>query len=151
MAGAINIKNKAARFNYELLENFTAGISLTGTEIKSIRLNKASIKEAYCVVSNDEVFVRNMHIQEYENGSYNNHFPRRDRKLLLNRHEINKLTKKLKNQGLTIVPLKVFLTEKGWAKIEIALAKGKKTHDKRHDLKAKDDKRSMDRAQSGRY
>lgn len=146
MSNNINIKNKRASFEYEFLENFTAGIQLTGTEIKSIRAGKASIVEGYCFMKNGELFIKNMYIAEYEQGSYNNHNPKRDRKLLLNRAELNKLEKKKKDVGLTIVPLKVFINKKGYAKLDIALAKGKKLHDKRHDLKAKDAKRQMDRA-----
>lgn len=146
MSNQINIKNKKAKFEYEFLEKFTAGLQLYGTEIKSIRAGKASIVEGYCFVNNGEVFIKNMYISEYEQGSYNNHEPRRDRKLLLNRHEIDKLIKKKKDVGLTIVPISLFINGKGYAKLDIALAKGKKLHDKRHDLKAKDDKRSMDRA-----
>lgn len=146
MTNKINIKNKKASFEYEFLEKFTAGIQLTGTEIKSIRAGKASIVEGYCFLKNGEVFIKNMYIAEYEQGSYNNHDPKRDRKLLLNRTEINKLEKKKKDVGLTIIPLSLFINGKGYAKLDIALAKGKKLHDKRHDLKAKDAKRSMDRA-----
>ncbi len=146
MKNQINIQNKKARFEYHLEETFTAGIVLTGTEIKSIRNGKASILEAYCVFVDGEVFIRNMHITAYENGSFYNHQPRSDRKLLLNRKEINKIEKFLKDKGNTIVPLKMFISEKGWAKLNIALAKGKKLHDKRQDLKEKDDKRDMDRA-----
>jgi len=146
VSNQINIKNKKARFEYEFLEKFTAGLQLYGTEIKSIRAGKASIVEGYCYVHKGEVFIKNMYIAEYEQGSYNNHEPRRDRKLLLNRSEIDKLIKKKKDVGLTIVPISLFLNGKGYAKLDIALAKGKKIHDKRHDLKTKDDKRSMDRA-----
>ena len=146
MANQINIKNKKAKFEYEFLEKFTAGIVLTGTEIKSIRAGKASIVEGYCFVNNGELFIKNMYIAEYEQGSYNNHDPKRTRKLLLNHNEIDKLVKKKKDVGLTIVPLSLFINGKGYAKLDIALAKGKKLHDKRHDLKAKDDKRAMDRA-----
>lgn len=145
MADQINIKNKKAKFEYEFIEKFTAGIQLTGTEIKSIRAGKASIVEAFCYIANDEVFVKNMYIAEYEQGSYNNHEPRRNRKLLLNRTEINKLIKKKKDVGLTIVPLSLFINGKGYAKLDIALAKGKKLHDKRNDLKDKDNKRNLDR------
>jgi len=141
----IDIKNKKARFLYEFLDNYTAGIVLTGTEIKSIRNGKASIMEAYCVMEKGECFIRNMYIAEYENGTHNNHEPRRDRKLLLNRQELRKLEKKLKNEGLTIVPSKLFIGEKNLAKINIHLAKGKKIHDKRQDLKDKDNKRNLDR------
>lgn len=145
MGNNINIKNKRASFEYEFLEKFTAGIQLTGTEIKSIRAGKASIVEGYCFMKNGELFIKNMYIAEYEQGSYNNHNPKRDRKLLLNRTELNKLEKKKKDVGLTIVPLKVFINKNGYAKMDIALAKGKKMHDKRHDLKDKDAKRQMDR------
>tara|TARA_B100000809_G_scaffold246320_1_gene274182 strand:+ start:3613 stop:4062 length:450 start_codon:yes stop_codon:yes gene_type:complete len=146
VSNQINIKNKKARFEYEFLEKFTAGLQLYGTEIKSIRAGKASIVEGYCYVHNGEVFIKNMYIAEYEQASYNNHEPRRDRKLLLNRNEIDKLIKKKKDVGLTIVPISLFLNGKGYAKLDIALARGKKIHDKRQDLKTKDDKRSMDRA-----
>jgi len=146
MGNQINIKNRKAKFEYEFLEKFTAGIQLYGTEIKSIRAGKASIVEGFCFVNNDELFIKNMYISEYEQGSYNNHEPRRTRKLLLNRNEIDKLIKKKKDVGLTIVPLSLFINDKGYAKLDIALAKGKKLHDKRHDLKDKDAKRSMDRA-----
>ena len=142
----INIQNKKARFEYHLLEKFTAGIQLKGTEIKSIRNGKASIMEAYGLFHEGEVYVRNMYISEYEKGSYNNHKPRSDRKLLLNAKEIIKVEKFLKTKGNTLVPVKLFLSEKGWLKILIACATGKKTHDKRQDLKLKDDKREMDRA-----
>jgi len=146
VSNKVNIKNKKAKFEYEFLEKFTAGIQLTGTEIKSIRAGKASIVEAYCYVNNNEIFIKNMYVAEYEQGSYNNHEPRRDRKLLLNRNEIDKLVKKKKDVGLTIIPISLFINGKGYAKLDIALAKGKKLHDKRQDLKSKDDKRAMDRA-----
>ena len=142
----LNIRNKKARFEYHLEDVFNAGIQLSGTEIKSIRNGKASILEAYCVYSNSEVWIRNMHITEYENGSFYNHKPRADRKLLWNRKEIEKIEKFLKIKGNTLIPLKLFLSEKGWVKVEIACAIGKKLHDKRQDLKEKDDKREMDRA-----
>lgn len=144
--GQINIKNKRARFEYHLEDEFTAGLVLAGTEIKSIRNNKASILEAYCVLQDGEVFIRNMFINEYANSSFYKHKPKGDRKLLLNQREIDKLEKWMKVKGNTIIPLKVFLSEKGWAKILIACAKGKKLHDKREDMKAKDDKREMERA-----
>lgn len=146
MKNQINIQNKKARFEYHLIDKFVAGMQLTGTEIKSIRNGKASIVEAYCVFQDGEVFIRNMHINAYENGSYYNHKPRGDRKLLLNRKEINKIEKFLKVKGNALVPLRMFISEKGWAKLEIATAQGKKLHDKRQDLKEKDDKRAMDRA-----
>ncbi len=142
----LNIRNKKARFEYHLEDVYQAGIQLSGTEIKSIRNGKASILESYCIYSNAEVWIRNMHITEYENGSFYNHKPRADRKLLLNKKEIEKLEKFLKTKGNTLIPLKLFLSEKGWVKVEIACAIGKKLHDKRQDLKEKDDKREMDRA-----
>ncbi|MGE0560894.1 MAG: SsrA-binding protein SmpB [Flavobacteriales bacterium] len=146
MSNQINIKNKRASFEYEFLETFTAGIQLTGTEIKSIRAGKASIIEGYCFIKDGELFIKNMYIAEYDKGTYNNHDPKRDRKLLLNRSELDKLEKKKKDVGLTIIPLKVFISKNGFAKMDIALAKGKKLHDKREDLKGKDAKREMDRA-----
>jgi len=141
----VEVKNKKARFEFEWLEDFNAGIVLTGTEMKSIRNGKASIMESFCVVRDGEVFIRNMYIAEYENGSYNNHVPRRDRKLLLGRNEIRKLEKKLKDKGLTVIASKLYINEKNLAKLRIHLAKGKKLHDKRDDLKNKDIKREMDR------
>ena len=145
-APTINIKNKKARFEYHLQDVFNAGIVLSGTEIKSIRNNKASILEAYCIYHDGEVWIRNMFVNEYENGTFYNHRPRAGRKLLLNRKEINRIEKFLKVKGNTIIPLKLYLSDKGWVKLEIAFAVGKKLHDKRHDLKQKDDQREMDRA-----
>ena len=145
MYSKIDIKNKKAKFEFEFLETFTAGLQLSGTEIKSIRNNKASITEAYGVMINHELFLRNMYIADYENGTHYNHDTKRDRKLLLNKIELGKLNKKLKNKGLTIVPVKLFISDNGWAKINIALAKGKKIHDKREDLKSKDAQREIDR------
>lgn len=146
MQKQINIQNKRARFEYLLLDKFVAGVVLSGTEIKSIRSGKASILEAYCVFDRGEVWIRNMHIAAYENGSFYNHSPKADRKLLLNKKEIRAIERFLKDKGNTVVPLKMFLSEKGWVKIDIATAQGKKLHDKRHDLKEKDDKREMARA-----
>lgn len=141
----INIKNKRATFDYELLDTYTAGIVLTGTEIKSIRLGKASLVDTYCLFERGELWVRNMHIAEYFYGTYNNHNARRDRKLLLNRNELRKLTRLTKETGFTIVPTRLFINDKGLAKLVIAVAKGKKQYDKRQSLKEKEDKRSMDR------
>lgn len=141
----INIVNRRARFEYQLFDTYVAGIRLKGTEIKSLRLGKANIKEAFCVIEEGEIFLRNMHIAEYENASFYQHSPKADRKLLLNRKEINKLDKKMSIKGFTIVPLRIFINNKGLAKVEIALAQGKKLYDKRQDLKEKDDKRIMDR------
>ena len=145
MSSKVEIKNKKAKFEFEFVETFTAGIQLFGTEIKSIRNNKASITEAYAVMVKNELFIRNMYIADYENGGNFNHESKRDRKLLLNRIELNKINKKLKAKGLTIVPIKLFINNKGLAKIDIALAKGKKIHDKREDLKSKDAKIEIDR------
>lgn len=142
---AINIKNKRATFDYELVETFTAGIVLTGTEIKSIRLGKASLVDTYCFFERDELWVRNMHIAEYFYGTYNNHSARRDRKLLLNKNELRKLSRLTKETGFTIIPTRLFINEKGLAKLVIAVAKGKKQYDKRQSLREKEDKRSMDR------
>ena len=127
------------------MDTFTAGIVLTGTEIKSIRLGKASLVDTFCFFAREELWVKNMHIAEYFYGSYNNHVARRDRKLLLNRKELKKLERATKETGFTIVPLRMFINEKGLAKVVIALAKGKKQYDKRQSLREKDDKRDMDR------
>jgi SsrA-binding protein len=142
----IVIKNKKASFDYEFIETFVTGIVLTGTEIKSIRLGKASLVDTYCAFINKELWVKNMNISEYFYGTYNNHSTRRDRKLLLNRKELNKIERLVKDTGITIVPTKLFLNEKGLAKVVIAVAKGKKAYDKRQSLREKDDKRDMDRA-----
>lgn len=142
----ITIKNKRATFDYEILDRFTAGIQLFGTEIKSIRDGKASLTETYCTFLGDELWVKNMNISTYFFGTYNNHEPRRDRKLLLTKKELSKLMRATKETGNTIVPIKMFINEKGLAKIDIGLARGKKTYDKRQSLKEKDDKREMDRA-----
>ena len=141
----INIKNKKASFEFELIETFVAGIQLVGTEIKSIRGGKVNMGESYCQFYSDELYVKNLHISEYEFGTHNNHEARRDRKLLLNKKELLKLQKKVKESGLTIVPTKMFVNDNGLAKIVIALARGKKTYDKRESLKLKDAKRDMDR------
>jgi SsrA-binding protein len=142
----ISIKNKRATFDYEILDRFVAGIQLYGTEIKSIRDGKAGLSDTYCSFIKNELWVKNMHIATYFFGTYNNHDVRRDRKLLLNKRELNKLTRATKETGNTIVPTKLFINEKGLAKIEIGIAKGKKNYDKRQSLKEKEDKRSMDRA-----
>ena len=140
------IKNKRATFDYELVDKFTAGIVLVGTEIKSIRLGKASLVDTFCFFAgNDELWVKNMNISEYSFGSYNNHLPRRDRKLLLNRKELIKLQREVKDNGMTIVPTKLFINDKGLCKVEIALARGKKEYDKRESIKEKDAKRDIDR------
>ena len=141
----INIKNKKASFDYEFVDTYTAGIVLTGTEIKSIRLWKASLVDTYCYFINGELWVKNMHISEYFYGSYNNHTARRERKLLLSKKELRNLQNEEKHPGFTIVPTRLFINEKGLAKLVIALAKGKKQYDKRQSLKEKDDKREIDR------
>ena len=146
MSGSsINIKNKKAKFEYELLEKFTAGMKLLGTEIKSIRDNKASIAEAYCAFQQGELFVKNLYIAPYEPAGGQGHEERRDRKLLLNKQELSKLRKKMKDQGMTIVPTLLFISDSGYAKLNIAIAKGKKLYDKRESLKQKDIKREIDR------
>jgi len=142
----ILIKNKRATFDYEIEERFVAGLQLFGTEIKSIRDGKASLVDTFCTFINNELWVRNMHISTYFFGTYNNHEVRRDRKLLLNARELKKLMKATKETGYTIVPTKLFIIDKGLAKIEIGLARGKKNYDKRESLKEKEDKRLMDRA-----
>lgn len=141
----IRIKNKRASFEYFLVEQLTAGIVLTGTEIKSIREGKASLADSYCSFINNELFVRGMHITEYTYGTYNNHDPKRDRKLLLTARELKKLHTKVKEKGFTIVPVVLFTNEKGLAKLEIALARGKHYFDKRESLKEKDSKRELER------
>ncbi len=142
----IQIKNKRATFDYELIDTFTAGIVLTGTEIKSIRQGKASLVDTFCFFANGELWVKNMYIAEYFYGSYNNHAARRDRKLLLNRKELKSIEAATKTTGLTIVPVRMFLNERGLVKVVVATAKGKKSYDKRNSLKEREDKRAMDRA-----
>ena len=145
MQKQVNIKNKRARFEYELIDQYTAGIVLTGTEIKSIRAAKASIAESFCEFNfHGELFVINMSIENYSHGGYVNHRVRADRKLLLRKKELRKLFKEVKNVGLTIVPLNLFINDKGYAKLRIALARGKKIHDKRETIKDRDNKRQLD-------
>ncbi|MDR3094746.1 MAG: SsrA-binding protein SmpB [Bacteroidales bacterium] len=141
----IHIRNKKASFEYEFLEKYVAGIQLVGTEIKSIRAGKANITDAYCFFRNSELWIQGLHIAEYSWGTCNNHDPKRERKLLLNRKELNKLERKAQDKGLTIIAIRMFLNEKGYAKLEIALSRGKKMYDKRQDLKEKDSKRELDR------
>lgn len=145
MKNDINIKNRKAKFEYEILDKYTAGIKLAGTEIKAIREGKASIAESFCEFSNNELFVVNMTVQEYSHATYFNHDPKHARKLLLNRKELRKLEKEVKNSGLTIVPLRLFINDRGLAKLQIALAKGKKLYDKREVIKERDSKRKLDR------
>ena len=146
MQKKINIQNKRARFEYELIEQYTAGLVLTGTEIKSIRLGKATITDSFCEFNErGELFVINMNIQEYAWGTNYNHRPKAERKLLMNKQELRKLEKEVKNVGLTIVPLRMFITDKGYAKLVIAMAKGKKLYDKRETIKDRENKRDLDR------
>lgn len=142
----ISIRNKRASFEYYLLEEFVAGLQITGTEIKSIREGKANLTDAYCNFKGEELFVINMHIAEYALGTHYNHEPKRDRKLLLNKRELRKIATKTKEKGLTMIPMELFVNEKGLAKLKFAIAKGKKLYDKRETLKTKDNKREMDRS-----
>ena len=145
MAEDIKIRNKKASFEYFLLEKFICGICLTGTEIKSIREGKANLVDSYCLFNNNELYVKSLHISEYTFGTSYNHEPKRDRKLLLNKRELRKIQNKIKDQGITIIPTLLFVNEKGLAKLEIAIAKGKKLYDKRETLKQKDTQREIDR------
>ena len=146
----INIKNKKASFAYQFIDKSIAGIALLGTEIKSIRNNEANISDAYCIIKNNEIFLINLHISEYKNASLNNHNPKRERKLLLNKQEINKIEKKTKEKGNTIIPIRLFINNKGKAKVEISVAKGKKIYDKREDIKERDMKRDLEKIKKNR-
>ncbi len=148
---AVNIKNKRASFDYEFVDTFTAGIVLTGTEIKSIRMGKASLVDTFCYFNNGELWVKNMYIAPYFYGSYNNHTERRERKLLLSKKELRNLESETKAPGFTIVPVRMFINEKGLAKLVIALARGKKEYDKRQSMKEKEDRREMDSARKNFY
>ena len=141
----INIRNRKAEFEYFLLTKYTAGLVLTGTEIKSIRAGKASFSDTYCGFVDNELWVHNLHISEYAAGSYNNHEPKRDRKLLLTKRELRKIQSKLNERGTTVIPTLLYINEKGYAKLEIALAKGKKMYDKRESIKEKDNRRADSR------
>ena len=145
----INIKNKRAEHEYFLMDTLTAGLVLTGTEIKSIRNGKAGLADSYCMFKDDELFVIGMHIAEYDKGAYNNHDPKRDRKLLLTARELRKLKNKVQEKGLTIVPVLLYINEKGLAKLDIALARGKHYYDKRESLKTKDSKRDIEKQLKG--
>ena len=147
----VNIKNKKAYFDYFVEETFEAGLVLQGTEIKSIRKGKASIAEAHCVFHGKELFVRNMNISEYAFGTYNNHEPKRERKLLLKARELKKMEKKTKESGYTIIPLRLYISESGYAKMEIGLSRGKRKYDKRDTLKEKDNRREMERKDTYKY
>jgi len=145
MGNTIKIKNKRVSWEYFLIEKYVAGIVLTGTEIKSIRNGKASLADSYCYFEGNELFVRGMHIAEYDYGSYNNHLAKRDRKLLLTKRELKKLHTKVKEKSFTIIPVSLFINERGLAKLEIALARGKHYYDKRNTLKEKDTRREIER------
>ncbi|AVR45828.1 SsrA-binding protein [Christiangramia fulva] len=147
MKNKINIKNRKAKFNYEFLDKYTAGIKLAGTEIKAIREGKASIAESFCEFQDHELYVINMHVEEYSHASHFNHDPKSERKLLLQKRELRKLEKEVTNSGLTIIPLRLFINDRGLAKVEIALAKGKKLYDKRETIKDRESKRRLDRIQ----
>jgi len=140
---SVEIKNKRAKFDYEWLDTYTAGLQLVGTEVKSIRMGKASIAEAYCYMTEGELFIKGMNVTEWSHGNIFNHDPIRERKLLLSKRELDKIDKALKDQGTTVVPTKLFISEKGWIKLNIAVAKGKKNYDKRQTLKEKDAKRDL--------
>ena len=142
----VDIRNKRATFDYIVLDRYTAGIVLTGTEIKSIRAGKAGLVDTFCYIHNGEVWVKNMYVAEYDRGSYGNHLPRRDRKLLLNRREIRALAEATKAPGFTLVPLRLFINDDGRAKVDVALCRGKKEFDKRASRRQKDERREMDRA-----
>jgi len=141
----VNIENRRAKFDYQFIEKLVAGMILTGTEIKSIREGKAALVDSYCYFRNNELFIKNMNISEYSEGTHYNHEPNRERKLLLNKLELNKLQKKMKDQGLTIIPVRLFISDSGYAKLEIALAKGKKEFDKRESIKKRDIERETSR------
>ena len=141
----VNIENRRAKFDYQFLEKLVAGMVLTGTEIKSIREGKAALSDSYCYFRNGELYIKNMHIAEYAMGTHYNHEPNRERKLLLSKAELNKLQKKLKDQGLTVIPVRLFISQSGYAKLEIALAKGKKEFDKRESIKKRDTEREINR------
>jgi SsrA-binding protein len=145
ISNTVNIENRKAKFDYQFIDTLTAGMVLKGTEIKSIREGKAGLADSYCYFKNDELYVRNFHITEYENASFRNHEPMRERKLLLTKHELSKWLRKVKDQGLTIVPVRLFISDKGFAKMDIALAKGKKAFDKRETIKKRDVEREMNR------
>jgi SsrA-binding protein len=146
LKGNINVKNRKASFEFELIERLVAGMQLVGTEIKSIRNGKVSLNEAYCQFFAGELYAKNIHIAEYELGTCNNHSAKRDRKLLLSKKELQKLERKIKESGLTIIPTRLFINDRGLAKLEIALARGKKMYDKRETLKRKDAQRDIERA-----
>ncbi len=145
-ASTVNIKNKSASFEFFFIETFTAGIVLQGTEIKSIRMQNVNINDGFCYINDNGLWIKNMHISKYNEGTYNNHDPLKDRKLLLKKREIYKISQLLIDKGITIIPIRLFINDKGLAKLEIAVAKGKKLYDKREDIKTKDLKRELNRS-----
>ena len=145
IAATVNIVNRKASFNYFISETWEAGIVLTGTEIKAIREGKANLVDAYCVFQNTELWVKNLHISAYEKGGYTNHAPREDRKLLLHRYQLKRILAKLKEKGVTLIPLRLYIEERGFAKLELGLARGKKLYDKRDSLKDAEAKRELGR------
>jgi SsrA-binding protein len=146
IAATVNITNKKASFNYFITETWEAGIVLTGTEIKAIREGKANLTDAYCVFKNTELWVKNLHISAYEKGGYSNHSPREDRKLLLHRYQLKRILAKLKEKGVTLIPIRLYIEERGFAKLELGLARGKKLYDKRESIKDAESKRELGRA-----
>jgi SsrA-binding protein len=150
MSNAINIKNKKAYFEFEFIDKFIAGIQLTGTEIKSIREGKVNMNDGWCYFQKNELWIKNLNISTYDKGTHYNHEPLRPRKLLLNKKELKKLQDKIKEKGLTVIPLRLFINDRGFAKLEIALSKGKKIHDKRNTIKEREAKREMGREGKGR-
>lgn len=146
IAATVNITNKKASFNYFITETWEAGIVLTGTEIKAIREGKANLTDAYCVFKNTELWVKNLHISAYEKGGYTNHSPREDRKLLLHRYQLKRILAKLKEKGVTLIPIRLYIEERGFAKLELGLARGKKLYDKRESIKDAESKRELGRA-----
>lgn len=146
IAATVNITNKKASFNYFITETWEAGIVLTGTEIKAIREGKANLTDAYCIFKNTELWVKNLHISAYEKGGYTNHSPREDRKLLLHRYQLKRILAKLKEKGVTLIPIRLYIEERGFAKLELGLARGKKLYDKRESIKDAESKRELGRA-----
>lgn len=151
MSDTINIKNKKAYFEFEFIDKYVAGIQLTGTEIKSIRESKVNMNDGWCYFQKNELWIKNLNISTYDKGTHYNHEPLRPRKLLLNKKELKKLQDKIKDKGLTVIPLRLFINDRGFAKLEIALAKGKKIHDKRNTIKEREAKREMGRDGKARY
>lgn len=145
IAATVNITNRKAGFNYFISDSWEAGIVLTGTEIKSIRQGKANLNDAYCYFKNEDLWIKNLHISEYEEGGYHNHAPKRDRKLLLHSYQLRKIQSKLREKGVTLIPVRLYLSDRGFAKLEIGLARGKKLYDKRETIKQAEAKRELGR------